>query len=144
MITEEGVVTRATRETAWVKTVKPKACETCEAGDSCEVLQGKEELNFEVPNTLNADEGDRVVVGLRTGSLLFLTFMLYIFPVLFLVAGAFSGNAAARFFQIDRVSASVVTAGIFFAVSLFLLKRLNDTVAGQWKHKPVLVKFLQK
>ena len=144
MITEEGVVTRATSELAWVKTVKPKACESCGASDSCEVLQSKETQNFEVENTLNAHEGDRVVVGLETGSLFFLTFMLYIFPILFLIAGAFIGNAAAPFLETDGMLTSMAAAGFFFALSLFLLKRMNDTVAGRWKHKPVLVKFLQK
>lgn len=144
MITEEGVVTRATGNLAWVKTVPPKACETCGASDTCEMLESKGELNFEVENTLSACEGDRVVVGLETGSLLFLTFMLYIFPILFLIAGAFVGNAAATFLQTDGMLTAMAMAGIFFALSLFLLKRINDTVAGGWKHKPVLVKFLGK
>lgn len=144
MITEEGVVTRAANGLAWVKTVKPKACEACGESESCEVLQSKEEINFEVANTLDVEEGDLVLVGLQSGSLFFLTFMLYIFPILFLIAGAFIGNAVAPFLKTDGTLSSMVTAGSFFALSLILLKRMNDTVAGKWKYKPFLVKFLRK
>jgi sigma-E factor negative regulatory protein RseC len=144
MIKEEGVVTRATNELAWIKTVMPRACEACGASDGCEVLQSKEDLNFTVANTLNVHEGDRVLVGLQTGSLFFLTFVLYILPILFLIAGAFIGNAVASFLAVDKMLSSMAAAGFSFALSLFLLKRMNDTVAGKWKHRPVLVKSFRK
>lgn len=137
-------MTSATQEQAWVKTVRPKACETCGSSDTCELLQSKEDLDFKVANTLNVREGDCVVLGLETGSLFLLTFMLYILPILFLVAGAFTGSVAAPIFNVDKMLSSMAGAGFFFALSLLLLKRINNTVAGKWKHKPFLIKFLRK
>ncbi len=85
MVKEEGVVTSATKSIAWIRAVRSSACQSCETKDNCEILNSKNSLHFKVKNTLNVGKGDRVVIGLQTKPLLFLTFMLYVFPIFLLM-----------------------------------------------------------
>ena len=141
MVKEEGVVTSATKSIAWVKTVRTTACEACEAKDSCEILNSKHSMHFEVRNTLNAVKGDRVVVGVQTKPLLALTFMLYVFPVFLLLIGALTGKKLSFLLQTDQNLTSMFFGFLLFFSAVFVIKKINNKVAKNWKYKPFLVKI---
>ena len=141
MVKEEGVVTSATKSIAWVKTIRTTACDACEAKDNCEILNSKDSMHFKVRNTLNAEKGDRVVVGVQTRPLLFLTFMLYVFPIFLLLIGAVVGQNLAFFLKTDQNLTSIFFGFILFFLAVFIIKKINNSVAENWKYKPFLVKI---
>ncbi len=143
MVKEEGVVTSATESIAWIKTVRTTACDTCSAKKNCEILNSKDSMHFEVKNTLNAEKGDRVVVGVQTKSLLFLTFMLYVFPVFLLLIGALTGKSIASVLNTDQNLTSMFFGFSLFFLAVFIIKKINNKVSQNWKYKPFLVKIFK-
>lgn len=143
MVKEEGVVTSSTKSTAWVKTIRTTACDGCEAKNNCEILNSKDSMHFEVKNTLNAEKGDRVVVGIQTKSLLVLTFMLYVFPIFLLLIGALTGENLAFILKTDQNLTSMFFGFFLFFIAVFIIKKINNKVAKNQKYKPFLVKILK-
>ena len=111
MVTKEGIVTDVNAATAWVETVRSKSCESCDACDSCESQDKSMGMIIQVNNTINAEKGDRVIIGFKTAPLLKMSFMLYVFPIILLIAGAATGETLAPRFEMDPSLASVL-AGV--------------------------------
>ena len=143
MVKEEGVVTSANKSIAWIKTIRTTACDGCEAKDNCEILNSKNSMHFEVKNTLNAEKGDRVVVGIQTKSLLFLTFMLYVFPVFLLLIGALTGKKLAFILKTDQNLTSMFFGFSLFFLAVFIIKKINNRVTQNSRYKPFLVKIFK-
>ncbi len=144
MVTEEGIITRTDSSAAWVKTVRSASCEACEAKDSCHESSHSKEMIVKVDNTISACIGDRVAIGFRTGPLLQLTFMLYVFPIILLMAGAAIGQAAAPVFNTDQSLTSIFTGISCFAVAFIIIRKLNNKLASQKKYMPFLIRIVQK
>ncbi|HSO20180.1 MAG TPA: SoxR reducing system RseC family protein, partial [Desulfosarcina sp.] len=47
--------------TAWVKTTRSSACESCSSRDACQAGGGGQEMEVEAINTADARVGDRIV-----------------------------------------------------------------------------------
>lgn len=140
MITEQGTVTNADASIAWIKTIRSSACKACEARSSCETVKNQKEMHVKVNNTLNVQKGDQVVIGLETKPLLFLTFLLYVFPVIMLITGAVIGNIAAPIFSIDSSLCSIFSGFLLFFIAFFILRKKNKTLSRQPQYKPFLVR----
>ncbi len=144
MITEEGIITGATQEMAWVKTVRSKSCESCDSKDSCGEGGKAREMVVQVENILNAKPGDRVVIGFGTAPMLKLSFVLYIFPVIFLIAGAVIGQTLAPSMNMDESAASILAGLAGFALSFVVVRLFNNRFANKKEFKPFLVRFARK
>ncbi len=81
-----------------------------------------------------------MVVGLETKPLLFLTFLLYVFPILLLILGAIIGHNMAPLFQINPSLFSMVTGFIFFGFSVFIIRKKNKSLSKKNEYKPFLVR----
>ncbi len=144
MILKEGIVTGAAGTKAWVKTVRSKTCEACESKDSCAESNKPLEITIQVENSLNAGTGDRVIVGFKTGPLMKITFMLYVFPIILLIAGAATGQALAPGFGTDP-SLTSLGAGMFcFCLSFGVIRFINNSLAKNNEYKPFLMRFAAK
>jgi len=141
MITEDGIVTHATPETAWIKTTRSAACESCSSKDSCGVSHHpSEEMTVIVPNTLNVLKGDRVIVGIDSGPMLFLSFFLYVFPIILLIIGALIGDALAPVLEMNNSALSMGFGFLLFAVAFFIIRKKQAGMSKKDKYKPFLVR----
>ncbi|WP_020590139.1 SoxR reducing system RseC family protein [Desulfobacter curvatus] len=141
MITEDGIVTHATPETAWIKTTRSAACESCSSKDSCGVSHHpSEEMTVIVPNTLGVMEGDRVIVGINSAPMLFLSFLLYVFPIILLIIGALIGDALAPVLEMNNSALSMGFGFLLFAIAFFIIRKKQAGMSKQDKYKPFLVR----
>lgn len=140
MITEHGIVTKATPAVAQIKTNRAAACEICSAKDSCGTIHRGKEIIFEVPNTLNVQAGDTVLVGMQTKSALFLTFLVYIVPILCLVIGALTGDALAPYLQINASFFAMILGFSFFGLAFFILHKKSAGLTRKTEYKPRLIR----
>ena len=142
MTSEEGVVIKTDSTTAWIKTVKTNTCESCSAKSSCHALGGGKEMEVEAINAAGARIGDRVVIGFETAPLLKVTFLLYVFPILGLLLGAFIGQSAAPLFALNPSAASITVGFLFVFLALWFIKQKGNQLAKQSRYRPKVIRIL--
>ena len=103
MISEQGIVKRTVGTKAWVVTTRSEMCEACASQGACTVLGGGKEMEVEAINVAQAKPGDQVLLTLEDQSLIKLSFLVYMFPILALIAGAALGQSGASPFDQSRV-----------------------------------------
>jgi sigma-E factor negative regulatory protein RseC len=140
MITETGIVTDTNLSLAWVKTTRVGACEGCSSKSSCGAANSQKETIVKVKNTLNVEKGDQVVIGLESGPILFLTFLLYVFPIISLTVGALIGNGIAPYLQMNPSLISMIVGFSFFGLSFYFIRKKNNSFEKKDEYKPFLVR----
>ena len=132
MAIEQGIVVgmgNGGNQTAWVETVRSSACESCASKESCNAGSGKQKV--EAVNEIGARVGDRIHLSISSGALLKATFLLYMFPILCMLAGAFAGNAMAGAFDASSSLTSMAGALISFTGALLLVRAKGNSLAKQ-------------
>ncbi len=140
MITENGIVTQANKSNAWIKTTRSSACKACASRDSCGIDENAEEQIVIVKNTLGVEEGNEVIIGLETKPMMFLTFFLYVFPILLLVLGAVIGDSLAPTLNMDRSFCAMILGFGLFAVAFVIIRKKQSGLSQKDEFKPFLVR----
>ena len=135
MSTEEGIVTKVEKETAWVKTKRTSSCEACSERDTCRTLGGGKEMEIEAINQADAEVGNKVVVTFETGSLFKLTFLIYIFPIICMIIGAVIGDKVAPDYGMDSSALSAIVGFVFFLAAFLIVRLLSDSLAKKAKYR---------
>jgi sigma-E factor negative regulatory protein RseC len=125
LISEQGIVKRASGTKAWVVTTRSEMCEACASQGACKVLGGGKEMEVEAINSAQAKPGDQVLLTLEDQSLIKLSFLVYMFPILALIAGAALGQKVGLLLSINQELASFGLGAIAFGLA-FLIVRKKD------------------
>ena len=141
MATEEGIVTALSTTRAWVKTTRMSACSHCASRDSCSTKGGEEAL-VEAENPVHAKVGDRILVSMETTALLKASFLIYVFPILCLIAGAIVGQVAGLKVGLNPSWASPAAGGVFFVTALFFMKFKGNRLAQSAAYTPKIIRIL--
>ncbi len=142
MATEQGIVLRTDSESAWVKTTRSSACEGCTARGSCHTLGSGQEMEVKALNPAGARVGDRIVLSFETGSLLKATFLIYVFPIIFLIAGAAIGQLLSPLIGVSPSTLSVLLGFTSFFSALFIMKARANKMAKKKAYQPKITKIL--
>lgn len=138
MVTENGIVVRTEARRAWIKTVKSSACEGCGSRDLCD--SGKE-CEVEVANTVDAGVGDEVVIGFASGSLVKVTFLLYMVPVICMIAGAAVGLRIAPTYGVDESAMSAALAFASLGLAFLFLRLFSGRLAANEKYQAQILRI---
>jgi len=144
MATEEGVVFKIDSETAWVKTTKTSACKACAARSSCHSLGGGKEMEVEAINRAGAKVGQKVVISFDTSPLLKATFLLYVFPIIAMVIGAFIGQKMAPFFNFDASMLSAIMGFSCFGLTILFVKSRGNKMAKKDEYQPKVIRVIKQ
>ena len=146
MATEEGVVIKlgnSDTTTAWVKTIRSGACKSCASRHSCNSDHGSNEMEVEAINSAGAKVGDRIVLSIQTSSLLKATFLIYIFPILFMLAGAFLGQKLAfDNGNQDPSGLSALMAFLFLGIAVLFVKLRGKSMSLKKEYTPTIVRIV--
>jgi sigma-E factor negative regulatory protein RseC len=140
MITENGIVTRTDRSTVWIKTIRSGACEGCSSKDSCGESHNAKEMIVTVKNTLGVQTGDQVVIGIETKPMIILSFLLYVFPILLLIAGAVIGDSLAPALGMNNSIFAMILGFSFFGAAFFFIRKKQASLTQKEEFKPFLVR----
>jgi len=146
MAIEEGVVVRIGAQgpaTAWVKTSRSSACEHCASRDSCNPGAGGESQEVEAINLAGAKVGDQIQLVIATGAMLKATFLLYLFPILCMIAGGFLGDRMATGLGLHPSVASAIVAFIFFGFALVVIRIKGRRMAHKEAYQPKIRRILR-
>jgi sigma-E factor negative regulatory protein RseC len=142
MATERGTVVKIDAQGTWVKTTQSSACAGCSARGSCHTKPGSGDREVNAINTVGAVVGDRILLGIETAPLLKATFLLYVFPILALLIGAFVGHALAINLQRDATNSAVFAGILFFVASVLIMRRRANRMALQDAYRPKIIRIL--
>lgn len=147
MATEAGIVTKIgseSRQTAWVKVMPSSACEACSSRHSCTAKPGGDEREVEAINPIGAAVGDRIQLSISTGSLLKATFLLYIFPVLCMLAGGIAGHIIAAHLLWDTSVLSAIAAFACLAAAMLVVRLGGNRMAQSTAYRPRIIRIISR
>jgi len=142
MATEEGIVVRTDTGSAWIKTVKSGACQSCSAQGYCHSLGGGRDVEVHALNPVAAKVGDRVLIGFETGPLMKVSFMLYIVPILALIVGAAVGQGVAPFLSLNPQASSILMGFLLVFLSFWWIRKKSNQLAGKDRYRPKILRTL--
>jgi len=143
MVTEQGVIEDVSGQRTLVRIKKSSACATCESRGNCEVVSGKN-MVVEVANDLGAGKGDHVELSVPSGAVLKLSLLVYILPVVALIAGAFAGGAFAGVLHVPLSLASVIGGFLVMGITFYALKRLDRSLRPRSEFHPRMTRILHR
>jgi len=144
LATEHATVTVASKEGTWVEATPSAACEGCASRGSCHAV-GKEKNSVKVINRLAAREGDTVVIAFETGSLLKALFLLYMVPILALLAGACAGNwLIAPAWGKDPSVVSAACGFICFFAAIWFAKQKASRMEQREAYQPKITRIARR
>lgn len=120
---------------------KSGACESFRSQKSCNEMGGDDEMEVEVINAAGASTGDQVVIHFETASLLKATFLLYVFPILCMFAGALLGREIAPVIQLSSSASSAIFGFLFFLVSIVFIKIKANKMGRKEKYRPRIIQI---
>ncbi|MFZ7112150.1 MAG: SoxR reducing system RseC family protein [Desulfatiglandales bacterium] len=138
---ERGIVERADQQRATIRVEKSSHCATCGSRDTCHSF-GENEMRIEVVNTPRAKTGDLVEIAIPTRTLLKLSLIVYLGPILLLIAGAFAGQQWAHASLMDPTLPSVIWGLGAMGVSFLLLKWLDRKMRGKSSYSPRILRIV--
>jgi len=106
-------------------------------------MGGGQEMEVKVLNPAGAREGDRIVLSFETSSLLKATFLIYVFPIIFLIAGAALGQMLAPLMVFNPSALAALLGFAFFFIALFIIKTRANKMAKQNAYQPKITKIIK-
>ena len=140
MATEKAIVINTGGGTARVRTLPSEACAGCSSCGSCNAQ--RQDAEVEVINEVGARVGDRILIDIKTSAFLKATFLLYVFPIIGLTAGAMLGVQFAEYYGYDASACSAASGfGAFFLTVAFV--RIQGNRMGRERaYQPKIIKIL--
>lgn len=127
---------------AQVKILRVDACDACEAKGACHALGGgAKSLVVDVENTLGAEVGDLVVLGMPEVSVVKASTAVYLVPAVGLIGGAFAGW---RFGGMEGDGVALLGALAGLLLGFGLARLWSGHLARDPRYVPTLVRVVDR
>lgn len=123
---ETGIIVSEKDNQVTVQMVKGDKCENC---NLCSTT-GPNQMQIEAYNSLGAKVGDMVEVEVPPGKVLGYSFIVFIIPIIMMIAGYFAGVAITKNPSGSGEGAGIIGSISGFALSLLLIK-IFDSQLGR-------------
>ena len=143
MATEKGIIEKIVRRKAQVRIQPGSACAHCDSRESCHIIADKGML-IEMPNDLQAGVGDHIEIFVPDNALMKLSLLVYLFPILALIAGALAGEACAPFLRMQSMPASILGGILAMVATFVVLKRFEHAVEKKIEYMPHMTRILNE
>lgn len=147
IIEETARVVALDGEQAWVTTQRRSACESCSANKGCGTgimargFSGGRTLQFKVRNNVAAVVGDDVVLGIDDRVLVRSAVLMYLLPLLALMAGAWLGEVInGGLFYIDNEYLSIMAGLLAMVAVLGWVHRHARLLAATGNYQPRILR----
>jgi len=136
-----GFVTKTDKKKARVIVKRTTAC-----GDKCNSCEGGCDVTgtvVDIDNTLNAKHGDYVEIEMATSSVMMSIFLVYVMPLILMIAGIGLGIGISESWGIDNQELlGLVLGALSLVISFFLLRiidsKLKNKSGSQFKMMKIL------
>jgi sigma-E factor negative regulatory protein RseC len=97
---------------------------------------------IEVNNHLQAKTGDHVEIKMPTGSFLKLSLLVYILPIVSLIAGAYFGTEISAYLHFDSAPVSIAGGAMAMIVAFTVLRMIDRSAQSTEKYQPRMTRIL--
>lgn len=144
MIEETAYVVAVEGQSAWVETERRSSCGSCEAkgcgtGALSKVL-GTKVQRMKVQNPIDSQVGDTVILGIEEGVLIKGSLMVYIMPLMLMLAGGLLGQSLAPQWEMAPEGPSLLFGLLGLALGFLWLRRYNRRVANDPRYSAVILR----
>lgn len=141
---EEGVVTGLIGGMVKVETTQTEACSGCSAKGACSSLGGLKKREIVLKNNLGAKEGDHVVIAVPRKGVMSAGVLVYLAPILVMIAAAAFGNAMGPQMGLTAQDGSVICGLFGLALSFVLLYFISKAVGQKKSLQIKLLRILKE
>jgi sigma-E factor negative regulatory protein RseC len=117
-------------------------CQGCKSQGVCHSLGGTENMETEAINTAGAKEGDRVLLKIATGSLLKISFVFYMIPVIFLIAGSIAGLKIGETYFSEPPLISLLFGALACTAAFIIVRLVSKHLGKNKSYIPEVVKII--
>lgn len=133
---EQGLVLTVNNGVVKVRVGRHAKCSGCGA------CAGSEQIVIEAVSKLKVKPGQRVCFSVQDENMLKSAFVVFIMPLILAAIGAGFGYLAADALRIGENISMLAGGGIFFLLSLGLIKFYDRKIDASRTTKPVIIKIL--
>jgi len=133
---ETGIVIETSQNKAKVKASRHGDCE------NCGVCPGDNAMVVDVQNPIDAKVGQRVAFEIEEANMLLAAFVVYILPLLAILAGAIGGGVLGDNLGQNVLACQIGGGIIFFAIAVVYMKRYDHAVKKNDRLLPEITKIL--
>ncbi len=141
MIEQVATVVRLEGERAWISAERESSCGQCAMRKGCGTsvlanVLGRRSVNMSALNPVQAQPGERVVIGLDESAMLRGALAVYLVPLLALIVGAslLAGQGD---------GAAVAGGALGFLAGLSWLRRFHRRIRHDPRYQPVILRRMQ-
>lgn len=147
MIEETALIVEADEHYVWAEAASSSSCSHCSANQACGTASlqkwfKRKPNRLRLVNNQDVKPGERVVIGIPEQALVKGSFIIYMLPLLFLIAGALCGvyiNAILDWGHQDAASIICGLAGLFGGFGL-VQKYYRHKSGRQAQYQPVILR----
>ncbi|SIR16314.1 SoxR reducing system RseC family protein [Halanaerobium kushneri] len=125
---ELATVVQKNNDKVEVRIIKHSACSKCDkncglAGNS----HDQDQVFLEVEDKIGVKKGDRVLLEMEKGNLVFATLIVYLLPIFLMISGYFFGSWVAAILNIKSVELAGIAGTFIFLIISFLLNKILNS-----------------
>jgi sigma-E factor negative regulatory protein RseC len=141
---EEGLVRSLHGRLAQVEMVQTDACQHCSAQGVCHAMGGEKVRSIAAENQAGAQVGDRVLLAAPRRGVLGAGFLVYMVPVLALIAGAAVGQKLGPDWGLSVQNGAVLTGLGSLAAAWLVLRQVSRKLGQKSSFKVRIVRVVRK
>ncbi len=139
MAIETGTVKIVKDDMVLVEVETGSGCGSCHAKGSCMMESNGRTRSLWIKKSLDLVPGERVSFGIEEKGVVMASFLLYMFPVVLLVAGMIIGNAGHDFLGMKEETASISAGILGIAVAFLIIRLITPFLKKKRSFEPVLI-----
>jgi sigma-E factor negative regulatory protein RseC len=139
MAVEIGTVKIVEGEKVLVEVEAGSGCGSCHAKGSCMMGSNGRTRSLWIKKNLDVHPGERVSFGIEGKGVVMASFLLYLFPVILLVAGMIAGGSYSDFLGMQEETASTVAGIAGIAVAFLIIRLVTPVLRKKRSFEPVLI-----
>jgi sigma-E factor negative regulatory protein RseC len=101
-------------------------------------------MEVEAVNSSGAKVGDLVLISFGNAPLVKVYALVYIFPILALLAGAILGQRLSAYVPMDESLSALILGFLFFGGAFFIVKFWSSRMARKDDYQPVVLRVLSE
>ncbi|TET53750.1 MAG: hypothetical protein E3J54_03530 [Actinobacteria bacterium] len=121
-------------------TIRLEATDACKRCAGCEIV-GNEAILKDVENKVRAKKGDTVLIDNKPKNIMIGAIIVYLLPLIFLIAGYFIGLLIVRALSLST-DIAILFALLVFALSFPAVRIIDRRLEKNKSFKPIVVKKL--